>query len=88
MRITPSACSAEARAYRPALPAQQAADLLQSESDAGRFDREAVRAVLDAAGQSMPRRRREWPAELSEREVEVLGLLARGLSMKEIAQRA
>ena len=38
--------------------------------------------------QRRPRRtRREWPAGLSEREVEVLGLMARGLSMKEIAQR-
>jgi DNA-binding NarL/FixJ family response regulator len=43
--------------------------------------------VLEGAGQRVVTHRRDWPAGLSDREVEVLGLLARGLTMKEIAQR-
>jgi DNA-binding NarL/FixJ family response regulator len=66
---------------------EQAADVLQREAQSGAFDRDAVRCVLEAAGQQSRRRRLDSPAGLTEREVEVLGLLARGLSMKEIAQR-
>jgi DNA-binding NarL/FixJ family response regulator len=44
-----------------------------------------VNAVLRAAGHRV-RRRREWPAGLTPREVEVLRLVARGLSNKEIAE--
>ena len=52
----------------------------------GRLDAEAVAAVLRAAGHRVPRRR-EGPAGLTTRKVEVLRLLARGLSNKEIAER-
>jgi DNA-binding NarL/FixJ family response regulator len=50
------------------------------------LDREAVAAVLAAAGHRR-RPRRAWPAGLSDREVEVLRLLARGMTMKAISER-
>jgi HD-GYP domain-containing protein (c-di-GMP phosphodiesterase class II) len=78
----------EARAYRPAFVPDEAARTLAAEARTGRLDREAVEHVLAAAGQRAAARvRGEWPAALSEREVEVLCLLARGLSNKRIAER-
>jgi DNA-binding NarL/FixJ family response regulator len=62
-----------------------AADELCREAEAGRLPPEAVHAVLKAAGQ--PRRPARRPAGLSERECEVLGLLARGLATKQVARR-
>jgi HD-GYP domain-containing protein (c-di-GMP phosphodiesterase class II) len=76
----------EPRPHRPPLEPERAASQLQAEASAGRLDGAAVNAVLHAAGRRAPARR-AWPAGLTAREVEVLGLLARGHSNKQIAQR-
>jgi HD-GYP domain-containing protein (c-di-GMP phosphodiesterase class II) len=75
----------EPRPHRPALSPRAAADELCQAADAGKLPAEAVNAALIAAGQ--PRGPVRRPADLSERECEVLGLLARGLATKQIARR-
>lgn len=74
----------EPRPHRPARSDDDAVRLLGEEVAAGRLDAEAVRAVLMAAGDpdDLPSAN---PAGLSDREVEVLVLLARGSTNKEIA---
>jgi DNA-binding CsgD family transcriptional regulator len=77
----------EERSWRPALDATGAAADVRREVAAGKLDRRAVDAVLAAAGhRSKPSRAdRGWPAGLTDREVDVLRLLARGHSNKKIA---
>jgi HD-GYP domain-containing protein (c-di-GMP phosphodiesterase class II)/DNA-binding CsgD family transcriptional regulator len=76
----------EDRPYRRALAPARAADRLEVEARAGRLDADAAAAVIEAAG--LPRGvRRARPADLTERQVEVLRLVSRGLSNSEIAER-
>ncbi len=76
----------EPRPHRAARPPDEAAAELRGEVRAGRLDSDAVEAVLGAAGHSR-RVRRERPAGLTEREVDVLRLVARGLSSTEVARQ-
>ena len=75
----------EPRPHRPALGPEIAAEQLQREVRAGRLDSEATNSVLAAAGHEVRTTRREFVAGLSEREIEVLRLIARGHSKKQVA---
>ncbi len=78
------ACT-ETRPHRAALPPTAAADVLRREVRLGHLDGDAVAGVLASVGHTPHVRHRERVAGLSEREVAVLRLLARGHSMKTIA---
>jgi DNA-binding NarL/FixJ family response regulator len=58
---------------------------IRREADEGRFDRSDVECVLEAAGHE-PVRRVAAPADLTERELEVLALIARGKSNRVVAE--
>jgi DNA-binding NarL/FixJ family response regulator len=58
--------------------------VLVREVDAGRLDADCVAAVLESAGHRAPRVTR--PAGLTEREAQVVALLARGLQTKQVGR--
>lgn len=76
----------EPRPHRPALTPEAAGDSMRHEVQAGRLDREVANAVLSAAGQPERRLLVGLPAGLTDREVEVLRLMARGCSNREMAR--
>jgi HD-GYP domain-containing protein (c-di-GMP phosphodiesterase class II) len=75
----------EARPYRPALGADSAAQELTKLVKAGKLDGEAVSYVLSATGHKVSKARKAMVGGLSKREVEVLRLLSRGLTIKQMA---
>ena len=76
----------EPRPHREAMTPEAAAqDILRLSRD-GCLDGDVVLAVLAVAGQAQQSKRRDNPAGLSDREVDVLGLAIRGLSNKQIAE--
>ena len=74
------------RPHRPALGRDSAAAELRAMSAAGRLDGEAVERVLAAAGHRRAARP-PLPAGLTAREVDVLRLLALGLTTRQVAER-
>lgn len=74
----------EPRAYRPALSPRDVVTSLAEKAGSGLLDSEAVAAVVEAAGQEPPAIAR--PAGLTQRELQVIGLLARGAQAKQIAR--
>jgi len=75
----------EPRPHRAALSLKAAAAELRKEVRSGRLGVDAVDAVLTAAGQPQPKRR-AGPSGLTPREIEVLALIARGASTRQVAR--
>jgi len=89
-RILAAACAfrelVEPRSNRPARTLKEATGVVRAEIASGRLDQAAADAVLAAAGAGT-RRRVAGPAGLTPREIEVLGLIARGAATADVAGR-
>jgi HD-GYP domain-containing protein (c-di-GMP phosphodiesterase class II)/DNA-binding CsgD family transcriptional regulator len=77
----------EPRPHRAALSPEEAAAEVRRQVRAGRLDGEVVNALLVVAGHRIRSVRRAWIAGLSDREIEVLRLIVRGQSNRQIASR-
>jgi DNA-binding NarL/FixJ family response regulator len=76
----------EPRPHRPALDAEAARRELERDVRDKRLDETAVQAVLEAgSGRRTSHTLAQWPSGLSDREVQVLRLVARGSTNKEVA---
>ncbi len=76
----------EDRPHRPKATPQEAARRLSAEAKAGRIDPRAAEAVLAAAGHKAAQVHRSQTIQLTARELEVLRLLARQFTNKQIAR--
>lgn len=76
----------EPRPHRRALSPEAAVDEIQRDVHAGGLDGSAVQGVLAAAGHRMRPGGHAFAAGLSAREIEVLQLVARGQTIKQIAR--
>jgi putative nucleotidyltransferase with HDIG domain len=81
------ACQAmlQPRPYRPAFTIDEAAGELRKDVAGGRLDSQAVAAVLAGAGAPSRRVKPSHPGNLTDREIEVLRLVAQGRSNREMA---
>lgn len=77
----------ERRPHRQALGAERAAEELRAAARSGQLDPDATAAVIQASGQRAERSQGLRPAGLSDREIEVLQLVAAACSNREIAER-
>lgn len=75
----------EGRAYRPALSASEAAAEVRRLVRERKLDGDAVETLLNVVTGAKTPARRQWPAELSDREIEVLRLIAQSYSTRHIA---
>jgi HD-GYP domain-containing protein (c-di-GMP phosphodiesterase class II) len=76
----------EARPHRPARSGADACAELRRMARAGRFATADTEAVVEAAGHAVANVPAGRPADLTEREVEVLRLIARGRSNRQVAE--
>jgi len=74
------------RPHRPPMGPASAARVMDDQVAEGRLDRDAVAAVRAATGERKPGAASESPARLTAREHEVLLLIARGHSNKDVAR--
>lgn len=76
----------ETRPNRPAASPEMLEAAMRAETRAGRLDGEAVKGVLAAAGHRTTPVRRDYVAGLTEREIEVLRLIARGYTNRQMSE--
>jgi DNA-binding NarL/FixJ family response regulator len=74
------------RSWRHAMPPALAAKEMRELAASGGLDAVAVDTALQAAGERVEARRRAWPSGLTDREVEVLQLISRGRSNRQMAE--
>jgi HD-GYP domain-containing protein (c-di-GMP phosphodiesterase class II) len=74
----------EPRPHRPAMSPSEAAEALQRATREGHFAPDVVAAVLEVSGHSIAPV--ESPAGLTDREMQVVKLVARGLQTKQVAR--
>jgi HD-GYP domain-containing protein (c-di-GMP phosphodiesterase class II) len=73
----------EERPHRPAFAPEEATKEIEMMVSGGLLDARAVSAVCAVAGQRVSARR-DWPARLTDREIDVLRLIARGATKKQV----